>query len=251
MPSAKYSCSGSPDMFWNGSTPMEGLSGRAGGLVSGMNILPSWGRCVAVGLNLIGTYGLLDVLNSLDPKVRKLQRYDFSHLIIGHTGDAKSPGSRKRLQSRRDVHPITKQITRSDHHVTDMDPYAEVDLTALRKPWVRFGQGILSLHGTPDGIDRAAKLRQHTVASRVGYAASVRRNQPIQDFPARCKGIEGRPTLVIPSLNKTAKLKRFDPLRSLASFWPCADDFRSTRSTDIARPARLVRFVPEPEVRSL
>ena len=31
MPSAKYSCSGSPLMFWNGSTAMEGLSGRASG----------------------------------------------------------------------------------------------------------------------------------------------------------------------------------------------------------------------------
>src|SRR5215475_10501838 len=28
MPSAKYSCSGSPLMFWNGSTAMEGLSGN-------------------------------------------------------------------------------------------------------------------------------------------------------------------------------------------------------------------------------
>jgi hypothetical protein len=27
MPSAKYSCSGSPDMFWNGSTAIDGLSG--------------------------------------------------------------------------------------------------------------------------------------------------------------------------------------------------------------------------------
>jgi len=28
-PSAKYSCSGSPLMFWNGKAAMEGLSGRA------------------------------------------------------------------------------------------------------------------------------------------------------------------------------------------------------------------------------
>src|SRR5437667_97483 len=27
MPSAKYSCSGSPDMFWNGSTARDGQSG--------------------------------------------------------------------------------------------------------------------------------------------------------------------------------------------------------------------------------
>jgi hypothetical protein len=34
MPSAKYSCSGSPDMFWNGSTAMEGLSGSGSGFPS-------------------------------------------------------------------------------------------------------------------------------------------------------------------------------------------------------------------------
>ena len=31
MPSAKYSCSGSPDMFWNGSTASDGLSGSGSG----------------------------------------------------------------------------------------------------------------------------------------------------------------------------------------------------------------------------
>src|SRR5712672_632336 len=31
MPSAKYSCSGSPLMFWNGSTAIDGLSGSTKG----------------------------------------------------------------------------------------------------------------------------------------------------------------------------------------------------------------------------
>jgi hypothetical protein len=31
MPSAKYSCSGSPDRFWNGSTAIDGLSGSGSG----------------------------------------------------------------------------------------------------------------------------------------------------------------------------------------------------------------------------
>src|SRR5262249_48373947 len=30
IPSAKYSCSGSPLIFWNGSTAIDGLSGRGG-----------------------------------------------------------------------------------------------------------------------------------------------------------------------------------------------------------------------------
>src|SRR4029079_6327730 len=35
MPSAKYSCSVSPDMFWNGSTAIDGLSGKASGTSTG------------------------------------------------------------------------------------------------------------------------------------------------------------------------------------------------------------------------
>jgi hypothetical protein len=31
MPSVKYSCSGSPLMFWNGNTAIEGLSGNGSG----------------------------------------------------------------------------------------------------------------------------------------------------------------------------------------------------------------------------
>jgi len=95
------------------------------------------------------------------------------------------------LQSRRYVHTVTKQITSADHYVTDMHPDAEVDVTALRKGRVGFCQGTLSLHGTPDGINRAAKLRQHTVARRVGDTAPMARNQPVEYFPARSKGIEG------------------------------------------------------------
>jgi hypothetical protein len=142
-------------------------------------------------LNLVGAYGLLDVLNCLRTKVSELQRQDFPHLIIGHTGDAEPTSFRKRLQSRGDVHSIAKQVTGADHHVPDMRPYAEINVTALREPRVRFDQGILSLHGTPDGINRTAKLREHTIASRVGDTASVRCNQAIQDFPARSEGIKG------------------------------------------------------------
>ena len=35
MPSVKYSCSGSPLIFWNGNTATEGLSGRASGASTG------------------------------------------------------------------------------------------------------------------------------------------------------------------------------------------------------------------------
>jgi hypothetical protein len=72
-----------------------------------------------------------------------------------------------------------------------MYPNAEVDAAGLRKRRVGFGQGTVSLHGTPDGINRAAKLRQHAVARCVGDTAPMRRNQPVQDFPARGEGVKG------------------------------------------------------------
>jgi hypothetical protein len=49
IPSAKYSCSGSPDMFWNGNTAIEGLSGSASGLMVSMPpiALADWIEAVA------------------------------------------------------------------------------------------------------------------------------------------------------------------------------------------------------------
>src|SRR5713226_985913 len=41
MPSAKYSCSGSPLMFSNGKTAIDGLSGKGSGAVAGGPIV-SW-----------------------------------------------------------------------------------------------------------------------------------------------------------------------------------------------------------------
>src|SRR5437016_9039539 len=66
MPSAKYSCSGSPLMFWNGSTAMEGLSGsaRAG---PGRSIFGRH-RCAALR-HSPGPHGLGDIFQRLQTHV--------------------------------------------------------------------------------------------------------------------------------------------------------------------------------------
>src|SRR5438309_3554263 len=59
MPSTKYSCSGSPDMFWNGNTAIEGLSGKvSGGWTAGM---PAGGR----RSDFVSAYRPSDVLEVL------------------------------------------------------------------------------------------------------------------------------------------------------------------------------------------
>ena len=45
--------------------------------------------------------------------------------------------------------------------------------------------------GTPDGVHSTAKLRKHAIARRVGDAASMGRNEPVQDFPTCREGIQG------------------------------------------------------------
>jgi hypothetical protein len=82
--------------------------------------------------NLVGAYGLLDVLDCLRTKVREIKRQDFPDLIIGRTGDTEPAGPCEGLQSSSDVHPVTKQIAGADHDVADMHPYAEIDVTGLR-----------------------------------------------------------------------------------------------------------------------
>ena len=170
---------------------MEGLSGSARGLPSPRDEAPLNVEALALRLNLIGAYGLLDVLDGLHTEVRELQRKDLPYLIIGHTGDAEPTSSRERLQSSSDVHPITEQIAGADHHVTDMHPYAEVDVAVLGKRRVGFGQGTLSLDGASDSIYSTAKLGQNAVTRRVGDATSMARYQPVQDFPACGECIKG------------------------------------------------------------
>src|SRR5437868_2885677 len=71
MPSAKYSCSGSPLMFWNGRTAIDGLAGaRRGDAVAQMNADAEHQafvfRLVAVGVG----DGLLD----LDGSAQRIDR---------------------------------------------------------------------------------------------------------------------------------------------------------------------------------
>jgi hypothetical protein len=140
--------------------------------------------------NLKRPYWLLDILDCLRTEVGELQRQDFPHLIVSHTGDTEPSSLGKRLQSGGNIHPVAEQIAGVDHNVPDMHADSEVDVTALGKPGVYFGQGILSLHGTPDGVDRAAKLRQYAVARCIGDTPPMRRNEAVQDFPALRKSVE-------------------------------------------------------------
>src|SRR5262245_34373370 len=62
-----------------------------------------------------------------------------------------------------------------------MDADAEADAAIRCETGVRFGQSSLRLHGALHGIYGAPELGKDTVARRVGYAAPVFSNEPVED----------------------------------------------------------------------
>src|SRR5262249_61085033 len=63
IPSAKYSCSGSPDIFWNGRTAIEGLSGRGRLAVAASNDFGAAGPDGRTAYNRIGLSMFFSVLS--------------------------------------------------------------------------------------------------------------------------------------------------------------------------------------------
>src|SRR6516225_3002994 len=88
MPSAKYSCSGSPLMFWNGSTAIDGLSGKASeGFVDspiagleGLGCVLSRTRWTRIGRG--------DILDLLLAHIFKREGELVAHLVAHHPADA-------------------------------------------------------------------------------------------------------------------------------------------------------------------
>src|SRR5262249_43085488 len=67
------------------------------------------------------------------------------------------------------------------HYVANVDANAEADAAIRCETGVRFGQSGLRLHRALHRVHRASELRKDTVACRVRNAASILRNEPVQD----------------------------------------------------------------------
>src|SRR6187551_3466566 len=99
MPSVKYSCSGSPLMFWNGSTAIDGLSGS------------------------VGPAGEADAAGT--PFGDQLQAG------MGPAGEAEASRCGDFLEAGRNVHAVAEDVVAIDDDVTDVDTGAEGDAAIL------------------------------------------------------------------------------------------------------------------------
>src|SRR5215831_1643322 len=154
VPSAKYSCSGSPLMFWNSNTAIDGLSGSGSG----------WGG-VEAGFsgdgpipNSIHTHWPRDVLNAVLAQVLKRVVEPVAHLIANDTADANPAGLSQSLQPGRHIHAITEDVVHLDDYVPEVDADAKLDPSLSRRARVALGHSPLHLDRAPDGIHHAREL---------------------------------------------------------------------------------------------
>ncbi len=189
MPSAKYSCSESPLMFWNGRTAIDGLSGRLQRRAQGRRSIAGCGRAQAIGVNWPG-----DVLQVLLAHVLERQSDLAADFFVHFGRDANPAGLGNRLEPRRNVDPFTVNVPPLADHVTEVDADAQNDPAAFGQVLVRFRHLALQVGSAGNRVDRAAKLDKDTVAHDFDNAPSVRTDGRLHDRdPSFLQGSKSAP----------------------------------------------------------
>ena len=118
IPSAKYSCSGSPLMLVNGNTAMEGLSDAASGRCDGYPRRAS---------DAIDAHRLGNVLQGLRAQVIEAGINLVPDVVKGCAGNQHATRFCDAFKTGRDVDAVTIEIAALDHDVTQVDADAQHD----------------------------------------------------------------------------------------------------------------------------
>src|SRR6516162_707553 len=163
IPSAKYSCSGSPLRLAKGNTAIDGLSGS--GSVGG--------RCVFSDRNAVNPYRPRDVFEALFADIGKLGLDLGAHLAERVVRYADAAGLGDAFEPRGDVDAVAVDVAVLDDDVAEVDADPEGDPFLLRCRGIALDHR--SLHGerAGDRLDHARELDQQAVAGRLDDSAVV------------------------------------------------------------------------------
>src|SRR3954469_8198382 len=95
------------------------------------------------------------------------QGQSLADVTVSRTRDRNASRLSETLQPGRDVHTITKEVSSSNHDVANVDADPELEAVILSNSGACLGQLLLHGDSALHGIDRARKLGQHAIASRV------------------------------------------------------------------------------------
>src|SRR5258708_25119673 len=126
LPSEDHSCSGSPLMFWKGSTAIDGLSGKASGDFGNTAVVGSEGWGLSPSNIRMDPYRSRNILDLLLAHVLERKGELVAHLITHHPADADPTGLGQGFEPRCDIDPIAINIEPVLHNVADIDPHAEL-----------------------------------------------------------------------------------------------------------------------------
>ena len=134
--------------------PTAGQSTRltAFGQVHTVHMNPSWNDLDPLHAHI------LEPIRNFAPNLVNNAARDANRSCIG---EALKPGS--------NVDAVSIDLAAINHHVTEIDAYPEIHAPVFGQGAIAFGQLRLDLASALNGLDRAAKLGQHAVASRVHY----------------------------------------------------------------------------------
>ncbi len=177
MPSAKYSCSGSPLILANGSTAIDGLSGSgsAGATAARRPSGPRSRGRVGEGAfrsDTVDPHRSGDVLDLLLAEVIEDKGQPVADVIVNRVGHKHGTGLGQGLNARRDVDAVAIEIVALDDHIAEIDADAQFDAAVRRDAGVPLGHRLLHRDRAAHRIDDAGKLYQQAVAGGLDDAAS-------------------------------------------------------------------------------
>jgi len=100
-----------------------------------------------------------DILDALLAYILKRIGQPVAHLVANHPRDADPARLCKRLQTRRDVHPIAKDVVALDDYIAEIDSDAEPDAAVIGDPCFAVDHRPLPFGGAANGIDDASEFR--------------------------------------------------------------------------------------------
>src|SRR5689334_7807307 len=114
-----------------------------------------------------------DVLNRLLAKVFIAKRQLVPDVFVDAPGDVDAARISEALQPGRNVHSVTIDLLAVNHHVAEIDAYAELHPAPWRQILVLSFEGFLKLDGAIHCLQHAGKLGQDTVTRRVNKTTAM------------------------------------------------------------------------------
>ena len=222
MPSAKYSCSGSPLIFVKASTAIDGLSGNGRGFAC----CPAreTARQISVARPIGPQHKCLnrsrDILQTERPKLLERQAEPIPHMISNWSRNADTARRTLSLKSCCHIHRVSVQVSAIGNRVAKVDPDPKANgpigsmVSVLRRNLV------LDFHGAAHCPVNAVEHNEQGIPAGLNDPATVLFDGGIDQVPTQCSQSLKRPHVIEADKPAVARHIGIQHGDQLPSIWP-------------------------------